>query len=193
MKYCSFLFFLLLVFSQAACTQARTAAVLKGVNAGDEELLATLASLAKRGSDAVCNPAVIENELDIKLGEFKIDKTPSLAGQPREAQWTDAVTSPPFGRPFKSARYYRGRSNGVSSCQIGISFFETRLCDTDSKKTQKIMGTNVEYGPWAYNVPIRSHFYSYQTTSGLTSSIKVGSSDRNCASEFTLTTNGEWK
>lgn len=193
MKYRFRLMVVLLVFTQLACTQLPNAASQKGVNASDEELLATLASLAKRGSDAVCNPAVVEKELGIKLGEFRIDKTPSLAGEPRESQWTDQIAPASGGKIFRSARYIRGRSNSGASCQIRISFFEDRLCDTALEKTQKIMGVAVKSSAFASHGDFYAYFYEYVPITGRSSEISVGLSNRKCANEFTLTTVGEWK
>lgn len=193
MKYQLLPLIVLLAITQPACTQVPSANVQKGVNASDDELLATLASLAKRGSSAVCNPAVIQKELGIKLGEFIIDKTPSSAGEPRESQRTRDVTVVPNGTVFKAAEYLRAKDIYGSVCSIHIDFLAERLCDTDSIRTSKIMGVAVEYGPWAQHLHIRGYSYNYKSADGVQSSVSFGSSRDVCSSKFKLTTNGVWK
>lgn len=193
MKYRLLPFIALLAFTQSACTQFAGTVSPKGVDASDDELLRTLASLAKRGSDAVCNPATVEKELGIKFGEFKIDKTLSLAGEPREGQVTDAVTNLLSGRPFKAARYYRGRSNQDSGCGLNIQFYEQRFCYASTTRVEELMGAPAEVGPARPHGTGYGYFYQYAALNGNISVVWVGQSDGSCGSAFRLTTNGEWK
>ena len=183
----------LLVVSQPACTQVPHASVQKGVSASDDELLATLASLAKRGSVAICNPAVIQKELGIRLGEFRVrEPIASTAGQSL-SQRTYDITAVSGGKAFKAAEYLRARGSYGSVCAIDITFFEERLCDAHLEKAERIMGVPVEYGPWAQHLHIRTYSYNYLSAGGEKSSVSFGSSRDICSNKFSLTTNGEWK
>ena len=158
-----------------------------------DELLATLASLARRGASAVCDPRVIERELGIKLGEVKVDTTPSLAGARREHQWTDEVTSAMNGKTFKSARYYRGRGAEGASCHFTIRFEEQRLCDVSADRIQKIMGESLVMGSPSPHGFRQAYEYQYKPDNGEAAVIYLGLSGQKCSGEFALTTIGEWK
>jgi hypothetical protein len=174
-----------------ACTGLSKAAS-KGVDASDDELLATLASLAKRGTTAVCDPAVLEKELGIKFGVFKIDKTPSLAGAPREHQWTEELASNLDGKAFKHADYYRGRGTEGASCQIYIHFTVDRLCNTGSDSVQKIMGESLVLGSPSPHGSSSPYEYHYKPIKGASAVISFGFSEQKCANGFQLTTKGIW-
>lgn len=179
--------------SLCACSAVSTSTNGKGVDASDDELLATLASLARRGASAVCDPSLIERELGIKLGEFRIDLTPSLTGTTREHQWTDEVTSVMNGKTFKSGRYYRGRGAEGASCHLTIRFNELRFCDVWSQRIQKIMGESIVMGSPSPHGFQQAYEYHYRPANGETAVIYLGLSGQKCANEFALTTKGVWK
>ena len=193
MKFHLLLPIALLVLTQSACNQPLKHQVASGVDASDDELLATLASLAKRGSEAVCNPSIVEKELGIKLGEFKVDKTPSLAGEPREARWTDTVSRSLSGKSFAIARYYRSRSVNGSGCGLIINFLEERLCYPTTKHLEQIMNTPVLEGPAKTHGTGYGYIFKYAPNKNELAEVWVGQSDGSCSSGFRLTTNGEWK
>lgn len=177
----------------AACSGVSNSATVNGVDASDDELLASLASLARRGTNAVCDPAVLERELGIKFGAFSIDKTPSLSGVPREHQWTDEVASALNGKTFESGRYRRSRGTEGASCQLRIRFDSLRFCDAWSDRIQKIMGVPLVRGspsPHGIDSPYEYHF---KPINGETTVIYLGASNQKCANGFALTTTGEWK
>jgi hypothetical protein len=167
-----------------------------GVDASDEELLLTLASLARRGAEAVCNPQMLEKELNIKMGPTVVKIYPASDGKQIEVQETKNIYSEQRGDVFETATYSRVRSPGRrSDCRLEIIFRESRLCAAAAAHTQALLGTqtiisdppmhSIGYG-YGYN-------YRYETATGVESRIRLGHSNQQCANGFSLTSNGEWR
>jgi hypothetical protein len=193
MRYFVKLFTALIIVFLSACSGVSTAASHKGVDADDEVLLATLASLAKRGASAVCDPVVLERELGIKLGQPEIESSIYFDGTPREYQLTRSIVWASTGKVFEFAGYRRSSGGMTGSCQVWIRFSFNRFCDVSSARVQKIMGMQLAITPY---IPHRTDFpyvYKFESTTGEKSEIELGLSSTRCANQFELTTTDKWK
>lgn len=173
----------------AACSGVSNSATVNGVDASDDELLASLASLARRGTNAVCDPAVLERELGIKFGAFITDKPDSeIARQlQRVHQYTDEIFSNSKSKAIESARYVRSSGLDGRGCQLSVRFSDQRFCDAWSAQIQKIMGVPLVRGspsPHGIDYPYEYH---YVPVNGETAVIYLGASNKKCANEFSLT------
>lgn len=165
----------------------------KGVDGSDEELLATLASLARRGTSAVCDPKVIEKEFGIKLGNLILEQREGTPNQQTVYEYTDVVISAISGQKYALARYSRWQNLERGSCRLAIKFAEQRLCNAATTSAEKILGVPVEFGPASPHGTDVGYNYFYKPSSGTKSSIYLGQSNSKCANQFELTTIGEWK
>lgn len=169
----------------AACATPHAA----GVDADDDELLRTLANLARQGTDALCDPKLLEQELAIRIGKLDSYTGPNVIKSER----TETI-SPVSGTPaFSRAMYWKFHSKERSSCSLEIRFSDRRLCDMDSERVQRILRSAVEYGPPVPGGTARGYGYAFKPNSGSDSGLAFGLSDRPCANGFEISAEGDWK
>lgn len=182
-----FCLFLMTVLSACATSSA------KGIEASDDELLATLASLARRGVEAVCNPAVLEKKLGIKMGSLVVRKHEPGDGSVIERQESEDLTSVSKGVVLKGS-FRRFRSASASFCSFGVELPPPHFCDPASERTQAIMGVPVQYGPDAPHGPQRGSIkYDFGQAGSGQRLVVLGNAAQRCANGFVLISDGEWK
>lgn len=186
------LFSLVMVIALTACASLTTMST-KGVDDSDEELLVTVASLAKRGAQAVCNPAALEKQLGIKIAKLVVRRHEPGDGSFTEKQETENIVSVSTGAALKGS-FIRFRSASTSFCSFGVEVPNFRLCDRDSMRVQMIMGTPVLYGPDSPHGTQRSSMqFEYGSPSSNRTLVVLGDTGQRCANSFAIFSNGEWK
>lgn len=165
----------------------------RGIDASDEELLATLASLARRGTEAICNPVVLEKELGIKIGPLVVRKHELGDGGLIERQTSEDLTSVSRGVTLKGG-FLRFRSASATFCSFGVQLSTPHFCDPASERTQAIMGVPVQYGPDSPHGPQRGGIeYDFGRTESGRKLVVLGDVAQRCANGFVLISDGEWK
>ncbi len=176
----------------SACSSTSAFGSKEGVSASDDELLATLASLARRGTTAVCDLKVLERELGIKIGELKLERRKFQGVFHTDYYYTDSIAAINDQVEVADSRFSRSQNNDPS-CYLYIEFRQKRLCQTGNDRTEKIMGTSLVRGPTTPHRSDYGYYYFYKPSSGNSSEIYLGQSSTECASRFSLTVKGEWK
>lgn len=185
-----FCFSLLAVLS-ACVTSAGVSA--KGIDGSDDELLATLASLAKRGTEAICNPAVLEKELGLKIGELEIKSPGPAGGDPLLHQQARDVRPSNDTGQIKEAGYKRVKSPLTSHCHIYIQFKEERICRWWVPQVARVMGVPLTLGPVPPHGPQRSAVLFVYKMGEQETVVGLGDNGQLCANGFGISSEGEWK
>lgn len=183
---------LLLPFVLSAC--ATTAGVsMIGIDASDEELLATLASLARRGTEAICNPVVLEKELNIKIGEIKIERPGAEGGDYIDHQQAIGIAPVRDTGQVKNGGFMRFRSAVTSRCHIYVQFSTRRLCKRDSIQVASIMGVPLVLGPESPHGPQHNAVMFVYEATGKKTTVGLGDNGQACANGFGISSEGNWK
>jgi hypothetical protein len=177
------------LLASAALTFSCAAKRHIGIEATDDELLRTLATLARQGTDALCDPRLLEQHLAIRIGKLESFSSPNVLASER----TESISSLDDNLVIARAMYWRFRSAYRSTCSLEIRFRDSRLCETDSARVQALVGEQVEYGPPIPGGVVHGHGYLFKPRSGSSSSLSLGLSDKRCANGFEISAEGEWK
>lgn len=87
---------------------------------------------------------------------------------------------------------WRFRGAIRSTCSLEVRFRDERLCGTDSTRVQNLIGVPVTYVlPKAHGMAY-GHGYRFKARSGLSPSLSLGISDKQCASGFEVAAEGQW-
>lgn len=166
----------------------------RGVDASDDELLVTLANLARRGTEAICNPTVLEKELNIKIGKLETQSFEVVRGEPVLRQTTSDVRAAIDTEKIKEGGYMRFRSSISRRCHIYIYFSSPRICNKFSEKTASIMGVPMSIGPYPplpgpqYGAVMFVYGFGEAKTR-----VGLGDTSQLCANGFGISSEGDWK
>lgn len=186
------LLWVVLAGALSSCT-APMPDLARGIDASDEELLATLASLAQRGTGAICNPSVLERELGIRIGKLETRSPGPSSGVSLLHQESQDVRPVRDEGQIKEGGYKRVRSPLTSHCHIYIQFRDQRLCKAWSPRTAALMGVPMTIGPYPLHGPQRGAvLFVYKPNDG-ESVVGLGNDGQLCANGFGISSEGEWK
>lgn len=192
MNYLRCLSSLFMAIALSACaTPAGVSA--KGIDASDEELLATLASLARRGTDAICNPAVLEKELGVRIGELVIRSPGPAGGDSLLHQETRDIRPVRDVGQIKEGGYKRVKSPVTSRCHIYIKFPVERLCKWWSPQVSSVMGVPLTIGPTSPHGSQRGAVLFVYKLGVKETLVGLGDEGQSCANGFGISSEGDWK
>lgn len=104
------------------------------VSADSDELLLTLAALASEGAATLCDPGRIERYLSIR-----IDTSGLTNARANDAPVAVSAVGPPI-----SGKYWKFQAATDTVCRLQLQVAGRRFCDTDSARTQRLVGRRVQ-------------------------------------------------
>lgn len=188
MNYLARLFGMLLPVVLSACATS-----VKGIDASDEELLTTLASLAKRGTETICNPVILEKELGIKIGALVVNRPGPQRGDYIFDQEAKELRPVRDTGQIKTGGYVRFRSPTASFCHVNIQFSTQRLCKLNTPQVASAMGVSLTIGPVAPHGPQYGAVEFVYNGGGKRTVVGLGTEGKFCANGFNISSEGEWK
>lgn len=116
--------------------------------ADTDELLLRLAALGSEGAAVLCNPESIEKHLFVRIDKENLNK--------KEGNNSPVAVNTPGQSVFGS--YWKLQANTGTVCRLQLQIAGRRFCDTDSARTQRLIGRRVQT---RLAVPGEADFYDH--------------------------------
>ncbi|MGJ3701842.1 hypothetical protein [Variovorax sp. AFSI2.2] len=99
-----------------------------------DELLLRLAALGREGAAVLCNPEGIEKYLAVRIDKENPNK--------KEGDSSPVAVNTPSQSVFGS--YWKLQASTGTVCRLQLQVAGRRFCDTDSARTQRLIGRRVQ-------------------------------------------------
>ncbi|HEX2546301.1 MAG TPA: hypothetical protein VHL79_15585 [Ramlibacter sp.] len=155
----------------------------------EAEVLVELQRLAFAGGADICNAALLEERLGIRIGQ----RTEFFREHPfLRSQWTENIAAAPGKPALKYGRFERIRGANQGVCELRLQYEGLQFCDTPRGRLKNQLG--IEPLPGAPMPHGTRHGYEYWFTSadGGRTVLLLGSSDGPCTDSFVLSAGSDW-
>lgn len=113
-----------------------------------DDLLLKLTALGREGAVVLCDPGSIEKYLSVHIDQERLSKN----GGNNSPVAVNARSQPVFGN------YWKFRAGTSTVCRLQLQVSGRRFCDTDSARTQRLIGSRVQT---RLPVPGEADFYDH--------------------------------
>jgi hypothetical protein len=192
-KYSRYTRILVLIFAlhTSSCTLVQSN--VDGLPDSDKELMGAIAKLAKQGSEAICNPRIVEDTLGILIRDIVVKRNDLTLTDGAKYELSTSITAKSGHAVFLDGAYIRHRSPEISKCWLAIKLKGERMCDRTSDETTKLMGVRHQVSPTnPHSTSGGSVTYSFYLDSKLTV-VALGDVTAKCGNFFAIDSEGTWK
>ncbi|MBT2321738.1 hypothetical protein J7E62_05105 [Variovorax paradoxus] len=145
-----------------------------------DELLQKLATLARAGNAVICDPAILERTLSIRIDDHVADRVDDHISSALVAP-ANALSS------ATSGTYSKFRFASKTICRLDLRFDNRRFCDSDSARVQRLLDSRVQPSlAMIGEAGVYSHGYSFTNERRERSIIGWRQPARSCPSEIEI-------